>query len=148
MEKSDAPGQRMFSGLRLRQVREKRGLSRQQLAEKTDPPLSRAYIYLLEGAGEDDGARRPSYDVVVRLAKALDVLPEAFSGEPETSGVHQASDIKIPPALRDAVERFKIPDGDLEELARFTFRGRRPQSASDWAHLWTAILSSVGLELR
>jgi transcriptional regulator with XRE-family HTH domain len=150
MDTSDLSSPAPFSGLRLRQLREERGLSRQELARATEPPLSRAYIYLLEGSPEEpgDAARRPSYDVVLRLAKALDVSSEAFSAAPVTQAdANRSSDSVVPPALRDAAIRFNISERDVDELQRFSFRGRRPQSASDWARLWMAILSSIGLEL-
>jgi hypothetical protein len=43
---------------------------------------------------------------------------------------------------------MKIPEADIEELAQFTFRGRQPRTATDWAHLWMAILTSAGLDLH
>lgn len=149
MEKSDF-GAQAFSGARLRELREDRGLSRQQLAQQAEPPLSRAYIYLLEGDARDttDSARRPSYDVVLRLAKALDVSPDAFYAR-SLAVMQAASDATeaIPLSLQEAADRFKIPESDVHELARLTFRGRRPQKAADWAQLWMAILSSIGSEL-
>ena len=149
MERSDF-GTQSFSGTRLRELREDRGLSRQQLAQKAEPPLSRAYIYLLEGDATDttDGARRPSYDVVLRLAKALDVSPDAFYARSlDLTQADSDAPEAIPVPLQDAADRFKIPESDVHELARLTFRGRRPQKAADWAQLWMAILSSIGSEL-
>jgi transcriptional regulator with XRE-family HTH domain len=137
-----------FSGTRLRTLREQRGISRQQLAQKAQ--LSRAYIYLLEGDSEDEAAttRRPSYDVVVRLAGVLDVLPEAFaSGSERSLKANEAAAAAIAPALREAVERFDIPPEDVQELARFAFRGRRPVSPNAWGQLWMAIRNSVGMTL-
>ncbi len=136
-----------FTGARLRELREQRGLSRQELAQKTQPALSRAYIYLLEGTGDDDGVRRPSYDVVLRLAKALEVSPDAFAESKTVIEFKKSSVAEQPQGLREAAQRFKIPAADVQQLAHFAFRGRRPQSAADWAHLWMAILKSVGVEL-
>lgn len=141
-----APGP--FSGARLRRLREQRGISRQQLAAKAQ--LSRAYIYLLEGDSEDEAAttRRPSYDVVVRLAAVLDVLPEAFSSEARPSlETKEAAAAVIAPALREAADRFDIPAEDVQELARFAFHGRRPNSPNAWGQLWMAIRNSTGMNL-
>jgi len=113
-----------------------------------DPPLSRAYIYLLEAAPEDPRSeRRPSFDVVVRLAGALGVSPGELLTErrPEPPESDPA-DSRVPAELREAADRFGIRDGDVNELSRFSFRGRRPLTATDWAHLWMAILNSTGLE--
>ena len=156
MEKGTAVAR--FDGARLRRIREKKGWSRQELAQRTVPPLSRAYIYLLEGSEDEQSApRRPSYDVVLRLAEALGVTPDAFaapSDEAEGSPVsylrvaHDAAPTPaIPSALLEAARRFHIPETDVGELARFSFRGLQPQSPADWAHLWMAIVNSVGTEL-
>lgn len=155
MEKSDsvplgraAEWAAPFSGARLRALREQRGLSRQQLAQMADPPLSRAYIYLLEAAPEEPGSeRRPSLDVVVRLAGALGVSPGEFLAERRTEAPEsEPTDLRVPAELREAADRFGIRDCDVNELSRFSFRGRQPLTPTDWAHLWMAILNSIGLE--
>lgn len=140
-----APGS--FSGARLRKLREQRGISRQQLAAKAQ--LSRAYIYLLEGDSEDEAAttRRPSYDVVVRLAGVLDVSPEAFSSVSGPSLETKEAAAVIAPALREAADRFDIPAEDVQELARFAFHGHRPSSPNAWGQLWMAIRNSTGMKL-
>jgi transcriptional regulator with XRE-family HTH domain len=159
MEKPEQQGSELpFLGSKLRELRELRGLSRQELAQRTEPPLSRAYIYLLEGASEDDPPRRPSYGVVFRLAKALDVEPTAFfEHDIERLAMWSPPNAKwpeelpvtedLPKGLHEAAERFQIPDDDVVWLASFGFRGLKPRSAADWAQLWMAVRKSVGLEL-
>ncbi len=133
-----------FRGERLQEIRESRGISRQELAAKAG--LSRAYIYLLEGRldDDDDTQRRPSYDVVRRLARALSVEPDAFSAD---GPAKCRMDLDIPPSLSEAAKRFSIPAGDVRELAALSFRGRQPAKAGDWAQLWIAILNSIDAEL-
>src|SRR5579884_1899294 len=93
-----------FSGRRLQQLRGERGLSRQQLARHAG--LSRAYIYMLEDdESGGDGARRPSYEVVLKLARALDVEPSALF-EPQLS---MLPTLEVPKALHEAAQRFSIP---------------------------------------
>jgi transcriptional regulator with XRE-family HTH domain len=135
-----------FDGSRLREIRESRGLSRQQLAAATVPPLSRTYIHLLEGdRGSASNPRRPSLDVLWRLARALDVTPTAFASP--DGAIKSAPQRKLPAMLAEAIARFDIPEADVVELSHFSFRGRQPRSARDWAQLWLALLGAIGSEL-
>jgi transcriptional regulator with XRE-family HTH domain len=132
-----------FQGERLQALREERRLSRQELARRAG--LSRAYIYMLEGLTKADAARRPSYDVVLKLARALEIEPSEFGLTREApGGPPPGANRQTPEALAEAALRFGIPNDELAELARFRFLGRRPQTATDWAHLWLAIRHSVG----
>jgi transcriptional regulator with XRE-family HTH domain len=150
-----------FSGDRVRQFREQQGLSRQALAERAG--LSRAYIYLLEQGGESDGSRRPSYDVVFRLARALGVsaadllAPSAPESAPPASMIaamappsampRQSPRIPgIPPSLSEAAVRFDIPPDDVKELAQVRFRGSQPDDPLDWAQLWLALRNATRQE--
>jgi len=132
-----------FDGSRLRALREERNWSCQDLASRTVPPLSRAYIYLLEGnPGADSNPRRPSYDVVSRLARALDVDPSAFSAATEAADAPEPGPEQfLPPALREAADRFSMEEGDVADLARIEFRGRRPHSPTGWAQVWMALVN-------
>ena len=135
-----------FDGSRLREIRESRGLSRQQLAAATVPPLSRTYIHLLEGDRSNaSNPRRPSLDVLWRLARALDVNPTAFAS---LGTVFESNpQRKLPATLAEAIARFGILEADVVELSHFSFRGRQPRSARDWAQLWLAMLGAIGSEL-
>jgi transcriptional regulator with XRE-family HTH domain len=146
-----------FSGARLRRIREQQGLSRQTLAVRAG--LSRAYIYSLEqGAESEEGARRPSYDVVVRLARALgishnDLIEEMHGERPPISFAAASPTLTIPAAespepqipaeLSEAAQRFDIPPNDVAELAQLKFRGRQPRAVLDWAHLWLALRKAI-----
>jgi transcriptional regulator with XRE-family HTH domain len=135
-----------FDGSRLREIRESRGFSRQQLAAQTVPPLSRTYIHLLEGDRKSaTNPRRPSFDVIRRLANALDVAPTAFASSGVTSEAPPRR--KFPTGLAEAVARFGIPEADAIELSHLSFRDRHPRSARDWADIWLALLGAIGSEL-
>ncbi len=67
---------------RLKAVRELRGLSQTQLAEKAGLPASSVSHF-------EAGARKPSFDNLKRLAEALDVTTDYLLGRadtPEASG--------------------------------------------------------------
>jgi transcriptional regulator with XRE-family HTH domain len=66
----DQPDELARLGLAVRQLREKRGLSRAELARATEVPERR--LRALE-----DGRLDPDYVLLVRLAKALGVRPSA-----------------------------------------------------------------------
>ncbi len=63
-----APIERL--AMRLRKLRQQRGMTQQQLADATRPKLSREYIARLE-AGRHD----PALSTIEKLAKALKVKP-------------------------------------------------------------------------
>lgn len=71
-ENADPPGGQTFAQ-RLRMVREARGLSRRELAERAG--LSSSALSLLER-----GKRRPTYPTLRALAEALEVEPEDLLG--------------------------------------------------------------------
>lgn len=63
-----------FAG-RLRELRESAGLTQQQLAERASMAW-RTITHL------ESGDRKPSWETVLALSKALDVSCEAFTSEP------------------------------------------------------------------
>jgi transcriptional regulator with XRE-family HTH domain len=56
----------------LRQLREKAGLTQEQLAQKAGIPLSSLRSH-------EQGQRQPSWQAVVKLSKALGVTTDTFS---------------------------------------------------------------------
>ncbi len=75
----------MTFGERVAQLREMRGWSRAELAERS--ALQRSYIYLLETGGR----KNPTLDVLRRLGRAfgvsLDMLTENVESERHPTGV-------------------------------------------------------------
>jgi transcriptional regulator with XRE-family HTH domain len=61
-------------GLNVRQLREKRGWSQEQLAEAAD--LHRTYV-----SGIERGTRNPTLTVICRLAGGLGVSPAELMGK-------------------------------------------------------------------
>ena len=84
-------------GQRVREARERAGLSQGQLATYAD--VSRSYITRLEHGEYDD----PSYFKLERLAKALDSSVDALVSVPEDGDLEQ---IAVPREKASAVRRF------------------------------------------
>ncbi len=66
-------------GPRLKALRESRSLSQQGLGDLCEPKMTYQTIARLERGG-----RTPSWDTVIRLAKALDVTPDEFLPKEES----------------------------------------------------------------
>ncbi|VTR92522.1 xre family transcriptional regulator : : HTH_31 [Gemmata massiliana] len=60
-------------GLRLKTLRDAKGLSQEALGELCNPKMRGQAIARLEGSG-----RTPSWETVIRLAKALNVPTDEF----------------------------------------------------------------------
>lgn len=65
-----------YFGIRLKEVREKAGLTQAELAEKAG--LNRFGVAQLE-----QGRRKPAWETVLALCKALGVSCDTFTQEPE-----------------------------------------------------------------
>lgn len=90
---------------RLRKQRELRGLTQLQLAERAVlPPTSISHF--------ENGARKPSFDNLRRLAKALDTQTDYLLGLTETSG-------SSPVAERLARHVENASAGDIKMLEDF-----------------------------
>lgn len=120
-------------GQRLRALRTHKGLSLDELAAKTG--VSKPYLWRLETAADAN----PSVDVAQKLADGLDVSVSALLSPPEA----HTHDVEIPPTLRQARDRFGIPEGDLADLARIRFRGGQPLTADDWGLLYLQLKKAV-----
>lgn len=99
---------------RLRKARELRGLTRQQLAEKSSIALSSLYFY-------EKGERIPSADALEKISKALEVSVAYFFGEIDSLEI--TKDNEIPEYLNEQLSKIKdiqsenLPD-KLEEIGK------------------------------
>jgi transcriptional regulator with XRE-family HTH domain len=71
----------VFSGAKLRAFRERRNLSRFQLARKIDFAVGTATVMRYE-----DGDSVPNYDVMSRLATALDIKVDDLTEPGDAKG--------------------------------------------------------------
>jgi transcriptional regulator with XRE-family HTH domain len=123
---------------RLRKVREREGLSLDELATKAD--ISKTYLWELEK--DTAGDKKPSAAVLMQIAKALSTTIAELLELP----IAQASDepAVFPQSLKDFRERMAklntpLSDHDLRDLASMRFRGGQPRTADEWHQLYLTL---------
>lgn len=121
-------------GKKIRELREESGLSLSQLAKNAD--VSKSYIWRLE-QGESES--RPSGDTLYKIARALGTSMSALMGQ----SVLVDAPEEIPDSLRAFAEAEQLRVRDVQMLAGVNFRGKQPETAEDWAFVWSAIKRSV-----
>jgi XRE family transcriptional regulator of biofilm formation len=125
-------------GERIKRFRGDAGLTPSQLAERAE--VSKSYISSLESETEPE--RRPSADILYRLAKALGVAMSDLLGKPVL--IDQ-------PAERSAellafAKEYRLPEADINMLASIQFRGERPRTVARWRFIYEAIKNSEGID--
>lgn len=106
--------------------------------------ISRTYLWELER--DEAGAKKPSADVLLRIAEALAVsLAELLALNPVRLDDRE---VDLPPGLRDLNDRMTrsgqpIAAGDLQDLARMRFRGTQPETVDDWHQLYLLLLNTT-----
>jgi transcriptional regulator with XRE-family HTH domain len=120
---------------RLRTLRTQAGLSLEELATKAR--LSKTYLWELEK--DEAGVKKPSADVLLRLATALSTTIADLMSLPSVRV--QQDQIQIPPSLSEFQTRMKgigtpLSPEDLRDLATMKFRGGQPQTADEWHSLY------------
>ena len=118
-------------GVRLRRLRQERGLSQRELAS---PGVSYAYISRIEA-----GTRRPSVKALRMLARKLGVSPEYLETGSELRDVDERE-----LRLTDAELRLRV--GGEPEAARDAFTGLL-QAANDAGDVASAVRARIGLGL-
>ncbi len=127
---------------RLRTVRQKAGLSLDEAAAKAG--ISKTYLWDLEK--DESGVKRPSADVLLRIANALSTTMAELLALP-TVKVKDA-EIEIPAALRQLQDRLKglgtkLTDQDLRDLVNTRFRGGQPRTVEEWYQLYSTLLNTT-----
>lgn len=128
---------------RLRQVREAEGLSLDELASKAG--ISKTYLWELEK--DTAGDKKPSADVLLRIAAALSVTIADLLNLPTVQRPEGA--VELPSSLREFRDRMKklgppLSDQDLHDLALMKFRGGQPQTVDQWHQLYLALIATSG----
>ena len=118
----------------IKHLRTLKQLSQPQLADKAG--LSKGYVYMLE-SGE---MTNPSIEKLSSIAKALDCTIADLIGQPKTKAKVEVA-LEIPPGLQEFARRKKregdpLGESDLKSLAYTQYRGKRPQTAEDWAYVY------------
>ncbi len=124
---------------RIRQERKRAELTLEQLAEKAD--VSKTYLWELEQ--DETGEKKPSADVLLKIANALSITISSLLGLPSVK--MDSASVDLPPSLvkfRDQQQKLgnKLSDQDLQELATTQFRGGQPKTVDDWTVLYFALV--------
>jgi transcriptional regulator with XRE-family HTH domain len=120
---------------RIHQERERAELTLDQLAEKAQ--VSKTYLWELEK--DTKGYKKPSADVLLRIAQALSISIADLLSLP---AVHvDETRIDLSPSLIEFCDWMKkigepLADTDVRDLATMRFRGGQPRSKDDWHDLF------------
>jgi len=126
---------------KIRDERKKAGLTLDELADKAG--MSKTYLWELEQ--DEDGVKRPSADVVLKIADALSLTIADLMGLPTVKV--QKGTVNLPKSLIDFRDQQlkmgnKLSDQDLRELAGMSFRGGQPRTSEDWFAVYLAFARS------
>jgi transcriptional regulator with XRE-family HTH domain len=121
-------------GRRMREEREKAGLSLAQLAQRSG--LTKAYLVRLENQGGN-----PSVEVVTQIADALDLTAADLLGGPVIRFVEDQRE--IPPSLRAFADEEHLTSSDINMLASIRWRNQQPpRTAERWRYVYRSLLMS------
>lgn len=112
-------------GPRIRQLREKKGWSLTELAERAG--ISRSYLSQVER-----GESEPTQGKIVRLADALGALPSELYGE-------ETAMLNISPSLREFAHQHNLGTAEVQMLAQIEYRGKRPSTVEEWKAIFSII---------
>jgi len=132
----------MSLATRITELREKAGLSLDELAKKAK--ISKTYLWELEK--DESGTKKPSADILLRIANALSTTIAVLLELP-TVKVKEIQ-VEIPAALQQLKERLKnqgtpLTPQDLRDLATMQFRGGQPHTVDEWNQLYLTLLSTT-----
>lgn len=117
-------------------------MSLDDVAEKA--AISKTYLWELER--DTAGTKKPSADVLLRIANALSTTLGELLELPTVQV--QNHPVELPPALRDfqkqmAAANTPLCSDDLRDLATMKFRGGQPQTVNEWHQLYLLLANSV-----
>jgi transcriptional regulator with XRE-family HTH domain len=132
-------------GDRIKEIREERRLTQDQLAEKSG--VSKGFLSDIENS-----KRNPSSEYVLKIANALGAsLDYLLRGEEQPAGVRNEP-VVIPQALAKAAEQLNLSYAETVELleahrsviARRSNRQTKTFDVGDWVDLYKAIKRVFG----
>lgn len=127
---------------RIRELREVKEMSLEDLASKAG--ISKTYLWELEK--DSTGAKKPSADVLLKIANALSTTIADLMSLPSVKV--QKTQVEIPPSLQEFQKRMELlktplTAEDLRDLAGMRFRGGQPQTADEWNALYLVLIASA-----
>jgi transcriptional regulator with XRE-family HTH domain len=130
---------------RLQEERKRAGLTLDQLADKAG--VSKTYLWELENDAK--GEKKPSADVLLRIANAVSITIADLLSLPSVR--IDETKVDLPQSLIDFRDRMKrlgealTPD-DLRDLVTMRFRGGQPRTAEDWHDLFRLMKRATSKE--
>lgn len=123
---------------RLKQYREKAGLSLEQLADAAR--TSKGYIWELEN--DESEKKKPSAEMLMRIADALSITLAELLGLPTITVKKEK--VSISKSLLEFKKQMELlgkplSDEDLKGLAGMSFRGGQPRSVDEWHDLFLTL---------
>lgn len=117
----------------------------EQLAAESG--ISKTYLWELEN--DADGQKKPSADILLKIARVLDTTIADLLGLPSVQ-VNQ-SKVEISHSLiqfRDFMKTLGTPvkEEDLQALATTRFRGGQPRTKEGWYDLYSTLKRTTGRE--
>jgi transcriptional regulator with XRE-family HTH domain len=133
------------TGDRIREIREERKLTQDQLAEETG--ISKGFLSEVE-----NNKRNVSSDYLLRIANALGASVDYILRGEQTNVLRNKTPIVIPPELSEAAEQLKLSYADALELlsahesvlAKRSNRQTKRFTTEDWIALHNAIKKVFG----
>jgi len=133
-------------GKRITEAREERGQSLSALAEVAG--IAKSYLLKLERGEVDNPGLATLYSVARGLELTLASLLQKGTASPAPPSDWETIEPGIPQSLRDFLrknekEGSRITTDMKVSLARIQFRGKHPDSTSDWDFVYQAIQRSI-----
>jgi transcriptional regulator with XRE-family HTH domain len=132
----------MSLATRIRDLRESRHMSLEDLASKAG--ISKTYLWELEK--DEAGVKKPSADILLRIATALSTTIADLMSLPSVRV--QQNQVQIPPSLNEFQTRMEsmgtpLSTDDIRDLAVMKFRGGQPHTADEWHSLYLILAASA-----
>lgn len=125
-------------GRRIREEREKAGLSLSQLAGRSG--LTKAYLVRLENQGGN-----PTVEALAAIADALELTVADLLDRPRL--VIDEAELDIPASLRAYADEYGATSADVQQLASIHWRqGERPRTVERWRFIHDSLRASRSLE--
>ena len=120
---------------RLKEAREAADLTLEQLADQAE--ISKTYLWELEK--DEAGDKKPSADILLRIANVLSVSLGELLGLPTVRAMERRT--VLSKSLLEFKERMNdlgspLSEADVQELAGMSFRGGRPRTVDEWHDLY------------
>lgn len=123
---------------RLRDARKEAGLTLDQLA--ADAGVSKTYLWELEH--DEEGQKKPSADVLLKIAEALKTTIADLLSLPAVQVNRKKIDVsRSLIEFRDWMAQIEQPltEEEFKDLAAMRFRGGQPKSKDDWYDLYRTL---------